>query len=349
MKTPLWLRPFTSRPYPPREAVGVLWRNLVGPSFANPTGLAWGPQHLALNDITPALTLGFGGDVMSMFDKPLVVDEAVHAFFAACDHVVLNFEGVITDAPQIAPDQKHTPRILDDLQALAPAERLVLSLANNHTGDYGEAACQACMALLSHRGFRHFGVRNSPIHDLHPMVRLITGTEWSNREGRHLAWLTEPGSLVKPGALNIGFPHWGYELEAYPRASLVQRAAQWLEQVDAIVAHHCHMPQPLQVVAPSAGSPGVKKLVAYSLGDLCFGLASDRPFFWPYQWGSVLRMTVGPLKAQPERWAIGTADWRFVHCGPVASGQAQRLSLHDRCALTSLTPLKPRRAWAARA
>ena len=323
----------------------MLWRNLVGPDFSNPTGLVWGPKAQTLNEITPALTLGFGGDVMSMFDKPLQVHESVRAFFAPCDHVVLNFEGVVTSERQIAPDQKHTPAIAEVLKALAPAERLLLSLANNHAGDYGEEAAHACASWLTAQGLRHFGLSQSPTFDLAPQVRVITGTEWSNREGQHLAWLQEPGPLCKPGAMNIAYPHWGFELEAFPRRSLVARAERWLEQVDAIVGHHCHMPQPVD----TREHLGMRRPVAYSLGDLCFGLASNRRFFWPYQWGSVLRMTVGPWAQDPSRWAVGELQWAFVRCGPSVDGlaqgstssQGQWLALSEHCDLLQAPGWRP--------
>lgn len=307
-----WLRAFTAKPYPPREAWGVVWRNLAGASFANPAGLQFAPRTSPLNDITPVMTLGFGGDVMSMFGRQLHVNDSVRLFFQDCDHVVLNFEGVISDQPQISPDQKHTRPILDALCQLAPRERLLLSMANNHTGDFGEAECRRCLDLLSAEGFRHFGVLESPFFDLTPSVRVVTGTRWSNRTGQHLSWLNDPTVHAKPDALNVLYPHWGYELEVYPRQQQVDQMQAWLRPFDAVVGHHSHTPQPITTLQ---GTDGVGKLAAYSLGDLCFGMAYKRlPTFKNYVWGTALKVTAGPLKSNPQRWALGEMSWTFVEC-----------------------------------
>ncbi|HET6789047.1 MAG TPA: CapA family protein, partial [Aquabacterium sp.] len=177
-----WNRAFTANPYPVDEGLGVIWRNFVGAKRTNPAGVGFTPRTTPLNDITPQLTLGLGGDVMSMFGRPLRFDASVRDFFAPCDHVVLNFEGVITDELQISPDQKHTPPILDALREVAEPARLVLGLSNNHTGDFGEKACRDCVVDLERQGFKTFGLCETPFIDLGDQLRVVTGTQWSNRE-----------------------------------------------------------------------------------------------------------------------------------------------------------------------
>ena len=309
-----WLRAFTAKPYPPREVFGLAWRNLAGASFRNPGQLAFVPRQTVLNDIEPRMNLGLCGDAMSMFNRPLRFDASVRRFFEGCDHVLLNFEGVITDQPQISPDQKHTRPILASLEGLAPRERLVLSLANNHTGDFGEGECRRCLDLLRQEGFATFGLIESPFIDLGPCLRVVTGTRWSNREGRHLAWLRTPADHVRQGAFNLLYPHWGYELEVYPRTELTGMMADWLTRFDAVVGHHSHTPQPITV---HQGPGGLRQLAAYSLGDLCFGMAyRNLPTFKYYAFGLIARVTLGPLRGDPARWAVGRLDWTFVECRP---------------------------------
>lgn len=322
-----WLRAFTAKPYPPREALGLVRRNLLGAARDNPAGLRYAPRHFALNAITPRLTLGFGGDVMSMFDRPLSFATPVAQFFKSCDHVLLNFEGVITDQRQISPDQKHTRPILDAITQLAPRERLVLSLANNHTGDFGEDACRRCVDLLKAEGFTSFGLAENPVIDLGDHLRLVTGTRWSNRHGAHLAWLEDPARHVRPGGINVLYPHWGYELELFPRAMLVAQMRQWLRSFDAVVGHHSHTPQPLGV---ERNDQGVARLAAYSLGDLCFGMAwRNLPTFKYYAFGMVARATMGPLVHDPAQWALGEVDWSFVECCFLGRGRGFEVRLVD--------------------
>lgn len=346
-----WIRAFTAKPYPPREALGLIWRNLAGASFRNPQGLRFVPRRTLLNLIDPRLTLGFGGDVMSMFGKPLVFDSSVAAFFQPCDRVLLNFEGVITNRRQISPDQKHTRPILHALDGLAPRDKLVLSLANNHTGDFGEAECRRSLALLQDEGFAAFGLVESPFIDLGEHLRVVTGTRWSNREGQHLAWLKDPARWVRPGAFNVLYPHWGYELEVYPRNDVAAQMTQWLSAFDAVIGHHSHTPQPITV---QRGTDGLQRLAAYSMGDLCFGMAyRNLPTFKYYAFGLIGRMTIGPLHADPSRWAAGELEWSFVECRPLGRGQGFEVVLHEHIplfrpqAVAPSTPAQPQPASAA--
>lgn len=323
---PSWLhqrfvRPFTANPYPTTgEGLRMIWRFLKGGSQDNPAGLRFLPRQTQLNDITPAMTLGFAGDAMSMWGKPLRFDRSVVDFFAPCDHVLVNFEGVITDLPQYAPDQKHTRPVLDALAQMAPRDKLVLSMANNHTADYGAAECRRCMQLLDREGFTHFGVGDTPFIDLAPRLRVTTGTQWSNRKGSHLAWLDKVERHVRPGAFNVLFPHFGYELELFPRPSVVDLATSWLAHFDAVVGHHSHNPQP---ITAQVDRTGIRRLCAYSLGNLSFGMAYRHvPGLSALTWGAVARITVGPLKSQPDRWAAGELTWSFIECLPLPDRRA---------------------------
>ena len=116
---------------------------------------------------------------------------------------------MITDRRQISPDQKHTRPILQALDGLAPRDKLVLSLANNHTGDFGEAARRQSLALLQAEGFAAFGLVESPFIDLGEHLRVVTGTRWNNREGQHLAWLKDPAPWARPGAFTCSTPTGG--------------------------------------------------------------------------------------------------------------------------------------------
>ena len=334
-----WIRAFTAKPYPPREAFGLVWRNLAGASFRNPHDLRFTPRHTRLNDIHPQLTLGLGGDVMSMFGKALRFAPEVAGFFSPCDKVLLNFEGVITEQRQISPDQKHTRPILGALDGLATRDKLVLSLANNHTGDFGEAECRRSLSMLHDEGFTAFGLTESPFIDLHERLRVATGTRWSNREGNHLAWLRDPTQYVRPGAFNLLYPHWGYELEVYPRRDLVAQMGDWLTSFDAVVGHHSHTPQPITV---QRGADGVRHLAAYSLGDLCFGMAYAKlPTFKYYAYGLIARATLGPLVSAPDRWAIGELSWSFVECRPAGKGQGFEVVLKDDIPLFNARDIAP--------
>lgn len=299
-------------PYNTRESLGLLWRNLVGPSGRNPAGVVFAPRQFTLNPVHAQTRIGFAGDLMMMFGKPLSFGSGVREFFADCAHIVANLEGVITDQRKRGPDQKHGADFPAALATLAAPEKFALSLANNHSGDFGEAACRASASRFAAHGFRVFGLADTPYIDLDHRLRVVTGTQWSNRGGDHLAWLRAPEQHVRATALNLLFPHWGYEMNTWPRSSEVTRASGWLQHFDALIGHHSHTPQPVSVLDTAQG----RRLVAWSLGDFCFGLGYRQ---WPalkhYRWGIVLKMTLGPRRDDPAgRWAIGEVAWEFTEC-----------------------------------
>lgn len=323
------VRPWNANPYPVSEGLHMVWRFLKGGSLHNPGGLKFLPKRTRLNDVVPQITLGFAGDAMSMWEKHLQFDRSVVDFFAPCDRVLLNFEGVITEKKQISPDQKHTRPVLDSLAQMAPKSKLVLSMANNHTADFGERECRLCLELLDREGFTYFGVKEKPFIDLSEQVRIVTGTQWSNRPGPHIANLDQVEQHIRPGGFNALFPHFGYELDLFPRLSVVERMNQWLTHFDAVVGHHSHNPQPLTAHTDTSG---VKRLGAYSMGNLSFGMAYRHiPILRQLTWGAIARVTVGPLASNPSRWAVGDLTWSFVECTPLPKKAGFEVRTVEQC------------------
>lgn len=300
-------------PYPLWEGLGLVMRNLLGPSRDNPENIQFAASGQTCNAIDPVLTLGLGGDVMMMFGRDWQIDASLKQFFAPCDAVLLNMEGVITRQPKRGPDQKHDAQIIPALAQLSDPQKTWLSLANNHSADFGRKDCWDSMRQFEQAGYRCFGLYDSPYADLHPALRVVAATQWSNRPSDYMYWLDQqPEQYRREDCFNLLFPHWSYEMECYPRMPAVAQMQRWLAQFDAVVGHHSHTPQP---IALHAVQDQRQQLAAYSLGDLCFGLGFKN---WPalkhYPYGIVARIQIGRLQADPSRWAIGRLEWSFVDC-----------------------------------
>ncbi|KQM67849.1 hypothetical protein ASE75_02895 [Sphingomonas sp. Leaf17] len=252
------------------------------------------------------LRIGFIGDIMNIADKTLVFGDDLKAFVGECDILIGNFEATIHDHPKrpgvwIGFEQPQAERIVDDLAALFDPTRFYLSLANNHSGDYPLSVFERSNALLRDRGYRLFGMKDDPWIDPDPGVRIVTGTMWSNQRADDMLYLHAPNQSAKycrPGAVNILYPHWGYELEAWPRPEIVRLATEYARDFDAIVGHHAHNPQQMALVD---GKP-----VAFGLGDFCFYY--DLP---TYKHGMVCRMEIAP-SIEGGAPAIATVDWRQI-------------------------------------
>lgn len=303
-------------PYPNiADGISLVLRNLLGPSKKNPENIQYVPRRTVANDIVPEVTLGFGGDIMMMFGKPWRVSDELKAFFQPCDAVLLNMEGVVTDHKKKGPDQKHDAAIIDQLKEAFSPEKTWLNFANNHAGDFGGDECRKSFGLFKKAGFNGFGLRDCPFADVHPSVRVMTGTQWSNRDdGDNMVWLDEqPEQHCADDKYNLLFPHWSYEMECYPRPWATTRMKHWLSKFDGVVGHHSHTPQPVTLEDKN----GVKVLAAYSLGGFCFGLARRNVMSVKhYGYGLVARVTIGRLKSDPTKLAVGEVAWEFIECFP---------------------------------
>lgn len=295
-------RRYFAQPYPLREALGWLRRNALGPhGFERPPTTHPLPRTCTLNPVTPALTLGFVGDILPLRATELSATDGLRAFFHDADLLVGNFEGTLTGdgADSVFMAQSHTPAVLDLLAAIFPPQRTVLCCANNHAGDYGWTEYRRSCERIAERGFLTIGRADEPAVRIHNRVLIAAGTTWSNQPCPYVARLSRIRDLAADAAFRILFPHWGYELEARPRGEQRKEARALLRSWDMIVGHHSHWPQPVRTYRVG----GLRRVVAYSLGDFTFGLNLR----W-YLRGLVLKATLGP--GPGGRWAVGRLEWR---------------------------------------
>ena len=297
-------------PYNLRETIGWLWRNVRGVQKSNPCGIRPLPQRSILNRIHPRIKLGFVGDIMDMRQQSLLISDAVREFLRPCDFVVGNFEATITTArkPRFTA-QVQNVSILDSLARCFPPERTFLSLANNHAGDFPAVVFRASLNILEQRGFHAFGLVQSPFVHITDRIRVVAASMWSNRPFPEIVPFESLKRYCGKDFFNIAFPHWGYELELFPRPAIVQTGQQLLQRYDAIIGHHSHVPQPLA----SLESGGTWKLTAFSLGDFCTGLRMRK-----YQFGIICRMDIGPGKNGLLQ--AGAVEWCYTKVSPATPG-----------------------------
>jgi poly-gamma-glutamate capsule biosynthesis protein CapA/YwtB (metallophosphatase superfamily) len=201
--------------------------------------------------------MGFVGDVCPLFGREAQFGADVRAFLADCDVVVGNFEGVFSDRFWQPFLMKHEPSIFGVLEQIAPLDRWVVSVANNHATDFGTEALRRTLEILDRRGLRWLGTAERPRLALADDVTLTAWTWWLNRPADGVA-RADPGSPDAPG-LHVALPHWGYEHERRPRPS-----QSVPDGYDLTVGHHTHLPQPFE-------QTGDGRLVAWSLGNFVTG------------------------------------------------------------------------------
>lgn len=307
-------RRYFAQPYGVRDGFAWLGNNLFGPSRRHADLVAAAPADVVLDGgIDPQLTIGFVGDIMPFRRRRFRWGAGLKSFLQDLHLLVGNLEGVLArpGAPNVFMGQRHAPDVLDFLTELAPPERVLLGVANNHSADYGWPELARSCGLLRRRGFHIFGLAEQPAVSVGRRVVIAAGTAWSNRPAHYVARLDQ---IVVPArqTFRILYPHWGYEMQAYPHPRQVAACDGELAGWDMIVGHHSHWPQPVTVHE----TEGRRRLVAYSLGNFTFGLRLAK-----YLHGAVVVVEVGTRA--DGRWAAARLRWRPLGIRLIGGGSAE--------------------------
>lgn len=254
---------------------------------------------IALAPAAPAesLSLIFAGDVM-LDDGPgrVVADgrdplAAVAPLLAGADYRIANLECPVATAGAPLDNKIYSfrahPRVLSVLQGRFDA----VSLANNHSGDYGPAAFTETMALLDGAGIRRFGGGRNLVEAHAPLwierkglrIAVLGYNEFKPRvfeagaDHPGIAWSEDSHVIAdiraarKAGAdLVIPLMHWGWEREPEPSARQRALARRMIDAgAAAVVGGHPHVTQGAELYR---GKP-----IIYSLGNFVFDGFDDVP------------------------------------------------------------------------
>ena len=276
----------------------------------------------------PSATLMIVGDVMLgrgvarqmarySADYPL---RDVWPLLQAADLTVGNLECTISERGQARPGPYRLRAQPGAAGALARAGFDLLSLANNHAGDFGEEAFLDTLDYLKGEGIATLGAGRSAEEARKPAVRVVRGIkiaflaydtlggEWLPPQRAAVARLDLPRlsdeirqAKSRSDVLVVSF-HWGDEYSRIPSArqrQVAQIAAQ--AGADLVIGHHPHVFQGVSLVE---GAP-----VAYSLGNFVF----DQDFNPDAGQGlavqvAIDRRGVRSLRAVPVKIRLGRAS-----------------------------------------
>ena len=256
------------------------------------TALAGTPTRKAIASAEARVTLIFGGDIM-LDDGPGQTIAAggdplapLAELLSQADYRIGNLECPIAAADIGAP----TPSKIYNFRADPASLRVLkgrfdaLSVANNHSGDYGSAAFLETLRHVHNSGMASFGGGSNLAQAHRPLwverkglkIAVLGYNEFKPRffeAGAHwpgIAWSEDTHVIAdiraarRAGAdLVIPFMHWGWERETSPSARQRQLARTMIDAgADAVVGGHPHVTQ---------GAEYYKgKLIVYSLGNLVF-------------------------------------------------------------------------------
>ena len=218
-----------------------------------------------------ALSLVAGGDI-SLHGIEHGGEEAAKAlqpfpaFVRAADIAVANLECALTKSTEPAVPKKFLFRADPAaVKSLRSAGLDALSLANNHSGDFGTAGLKETVRTLENEEIGHFGNRpwtiETEVGKLAFFGINFIENEHAERDSKALAHrMTQAAS---DGSTVIVMPHWGREYSDETTAEQRSRA-RWLidHGADIIIGSHSHRGQPLDYYR---GRP-----IFYSLGNAFF-------------------------------------------------------------------------------
>lgn len=225
-------------------------------------------------DDGPGRTIVQGGDPLAAF-APLLQQ---------ADYTIGNLECPIATVGEPLANKIYTfrahPRVLSRLAGRFDA----LSVANNHSGDYGQAAFVETLALLDNIGIatvgggRHLSAAHRPLWIERRGLRIAilaynefkprlfeAGADWPG-----IAWSEDSHVIADIRAaraagadLVIPFMHWGWERETKPSNRQRQLARIMIDAgADVVVGAHPHVTQGVEYYRG--------KLIVYSLGNFVF-------------------------------------------------------------------------------
>lgn len=269
------------------------------------------PSRFRLSEASVGLRVGFLGDLMPCGQSEVRLGGNVLEFFAGIDRLVVNFEGCLWSGsgpvPSVLAAQHHSDlRALEMLDALSlDRSRIVVSVANNHSADFGFDAFSHTVSEIERAGYVVVGAAWDASVELSSQVNLVAATQWTNQRHDYPASLDDVDRWRRDDRCNILFAHWGHELETHPRPALIDTARELIASWDAVVGHHSHGPAPVSAF----GADDDPRLVAFSLGDAATAMK------WPvYHNGLALRLDIGPDLSG--RWRVAGGQWTFLKIRP---------------------------------
>lgn len=222
----------------------------------------------------PGRTIAAGGDPLEAFDRIL----------RRADYRIGNLETAVASLGKPHPNKIYNFRAAPDSLRVLRGRFDAVALANNHSGDYGQAAFLQTMELLDAAGIHRFGGGRNLAEAHRPLwierkglkIAVLSYNEYKPRsfaagpDWPGIAWSEDSRVVADIHAARaagadivIPFMHWGWEMEGRADARQRQLARLMIEAgADAVVGGHPHVTQDIEYIA---GKP-----VIYSLGNFVF-------------------------------------------------------------------------------
>ena len=256
----------------PSTATVAICCLLAGLARAEPVTLLFAGDIML--DDGPGQTIAKGGDPLAPFA----------AVLAEADYRVGNLECPVASSGQAHASKIVTFRADPRVLSILPGRFDAVSLANNHSGDYGHDAFNETMQHLDQTGIAYFGGGRNLAEAHKPLwierkglkIAVLGYNEFKPRtfaagpDWPGVAWSEDDNVIADIRAaraagadLVIPFMHWGWEKETQPSERQKTFARKMIDEGAAlVVGGHPHVTQGAEIYK---GKP-----IIYSLGNFVF-------------------------------------------------------------------------------
>jgi poly-gamma-glutamate synthesis protein (capsule biosynthesis protein) len=312
-------------------------------------------RHRPAGHATGSITLAFAGDVnFAGRTRRLLADPAtafgpVTAVLQAADFTAVNLETAVTSGGVPQPKTYHFRAPAAAFTVLRDAGIDLVTMANNHVLDYGQAGLAGTLAAARAARFPYVGIGTSAAAAWAPYLTTIKGVRLAVIGVSQVAelassWVATPARPGEANAIDLGrtlaavrsarrlasvvivFMHWGTEGQACPDPAQLSLARQLAAAgASIIVGAHAHMLQ-------GSGWLG-RTFVAYGLGNF---------LWWEHSYSTatgVLELTIHPHAPLTARFIPAAVSGTGQ---PIASrGAAARRAAAHYASLRACAQLAP--------
>lgn len=200
--------------------------------------------------------------------EPTYFFEKVYDIFSSDDFTIANLENVLTDNKLTEVKKNHDPAYwykapTKNTDIITSSSIEIVSLANNHTGDYGEQGKKDTIQAITDAGIP-YGYNDKTVYFEKNgfKIALICHGLWY--EGQSAEIIKRIQEASEQSDYQIVFYHGGTERIHKPEEWKVRESRRLVDGgADLVIGNHPHVLQPAEVYN------GVN--IVYSLGNFCFG------------------------------------------------------------------------------
>lgn len=201
-------------------------------------------------------------------EEPAYFLQNVRPVFEADDFTVVNLENVLTDRALTSVEKKSDPAFwfrapTANTAILTSSGVEAVSLANNHTGDYGKKGAADTVKAVTAAGLEYGNnERTFYLEKNGYRIAVICHGLWS--EGQAGTIIKRIRAAEAESDFQVVFYHGGAEGTHKPEAWKVRASRRLIDNgADLVLGNHPHVLQPRETYQG--------KEIVYSLGNFCFG------------------------------------------------------------------------------